>query len=67
MSLVKQLLQDETNKHALVGHLPREVAVMYREALARIEALESNEATALRALAVMTLEHAALRASAEVG
>lgn len=39
-SPVKQLLKAETEKHALIGHLPREVGVMYREALAEIERLE---------------------------
>jgi len=43
LSPIKQLLQDEVKKHALVGHLPREVAVMYREALAEIQRLDEWE------------------------
>lgn len=53
---VKQLLQDETKKHALIGHLPRQVAVMYRGALARIEELERSEKNQMQALAIVVLE-----------
>ncbi len=41
-SPVRQLLRDETKKQAQIGHLPREVGVMYREALALIEAQDQR-------------------------